>query len=246
MGYFDIIEGFQQAGPILFLMVILTGYLALRIVAKKILKGCKTKTSRYEKKVRFLIIKEIIFLSLMIMTVLIIVNEYGFFFREFQLQKVVAVLWLFLIIWMSFSILITTNSFRWTRKWAKAEQIATNDHNLDELKRVYKNQIASGSLTKSNKFKIDYILMRQEFIRPVVVPMLTPTQLRQDFDFFWIYMSLTKTTIDQNIYTKSWFSLYSNNKDFYLFNYFYIRQNIFHFISSYFTNTYICFYEISK
>ena len=146
------------------------------------------------------IIKELLFLSWMLIIVLLIVNEYGDFFQEFSLQKIVSVLCLFLIIWMAFGIIITKNAFKWTNKWVKAENVAVSDYKLEELKRTYKAQSQSNSLSEKTKFKANYILMRQEFIRPVTLPMLSPCQLRQDFEFSE-YLSLSLKQLLIRIFT---------------------------------------------
>lgn len=56
---------------------------------------------------------------------------------------------------------------------------------LNELKREYENQYYSEPRKISNelKEKISYIFMKQGFINPIELPIITESFLRRDFNF---------------------------------------------------------------
>lgn len=70
------------------------------------------------------------------------------------------------------------------QEWKRWESIANDKSQMNKLKREYEDRFHQGSsISESMKENLKYIMMRQDFIAPVYVPMITESSLRKDFDF---------------------------------------------------------------
>ena len=84
-------------------------------------------------------------------------------------------------------------SFKKIKNLTEWEKISWDMMKLNELKREYENQYYSEPRKISNelKEKISYIFMKQGFINPIELPIITESFLRRDFNFalylgYWI------------------------------------------------------------
>ena len=153
----------------------------------------KLRSESYEKKAYYSLLKDIWFMVSIMLVILIIHYYEGFNAFDNKIDNVLYGMFFFILFWMIFGYFSMKNSFKMIRKLTEWDKLSCDVSKLNELKREYENQYYSEpqKIDKELKAKISYIFMKQSFINPIELPIITESFLRRDFNFalylgYWI------------------------------------------------------------
>jgi hypothetical protein len=110
-------------------------------------------------------------------------HSYLDFFKT-NIENLLYGIYTFLLVWMLFSLILLLVSYRKINQYFDYESISKDIVKLNDLKRFYERLHTNNSSIPSKiKEQLQFQLMRQSFINPIELPILTECFLRRDFDF---------------------------------------------------------------
>lgn len=162
--------------------------LAFMYIIKMLINYCKTTSyfhiRQFKMKAVYAILRD---LAVMVFVLAIILcmhfHSYLDFFKT-DLENLLYGVYIFLIVWIISSIVLLYSSYSKLDAYYDYESISKDMSSLERLKRIYEElytdrQRIPSLITEQLHFQ----LMRQSFINPIELPILTESFLRRDFNF---------------------------------------------------------------
>ena len=126
-------------------------------------------------------------LTILMLVLSVLIGMAHYHKLDFIHSNIVTILYgfyIFILLWITISIILLYTSYLQLRRFFEFETISKDISKLNELKRFYEDLwMENQQIHHLVKDQIQFQLMRQSFIYPVELPILTEWFLKREFDF---------------------------------------------------------------
>ena len=141
------------------------------------------KGAIYRESIRFTLLRDIMFMVLALCSVVIAHYYHQLDWFKTNIDNLILGMVVYIIVWSGLGWIQMALSFKIISQYERWDALGRNMSKLQDLKRQYENAFILKKMKKRLTQKMQFQMMRQEFINPVQLPTLTESFLRRDFNF---------------------------------------------------------------
>lgn len=170
---------------VLFLMSLIVPMLIIKLIIIYFKHTSMFNIPDYKMKAIYSLLRDIAILMFVLCIALLFHYHSQLDFYHTNLERLLYGVYIFLMIWIGAGILLLYVSYFRISTYFSYESISTKKVKLDQLKRIYEELHANdpNSVPSGIYDQVEFQLLRQSFINPIELPVLTESFLRRDFNF---------------------------------------------------------------